>query len=46
MGLSNIKNSMDEFSLASSVPAGTKLKATVYLHPQEAKQPHETASDI
>lgn len=46
MGLSNIKSSMDEFSLASTVLTGTKLKATVYLHRQEDKPSNEAPSNI
>jgi hypothetical protein len=33
LGLANIRNSMDEFSLASTVPTGTQLRALVRLHP-------------
>jgi CBS domain-containing protein/anti-sigma regulatory factor (Ser/Thr protein kinase) len=36
MGLANIRNSVDEFSLASTVPTGTQLHAVVLLHPASA----------
>jgi CBS domain-containing protein/anti-sigma regulatory factor (Ser/Thr protein kinase) len=46
MGLSNIRNSVDEFSLASSVAQGTRLEAVVYLHTAEGKKTDETTSGI
>ena len=43
MGLSNIKNSVDEFVLESS-PSGTRLRAEVDLHPAEGQQAYDTPS--
>ncbi len=44
MGLSNIRNSVDEFMLESST-AGTRLVAKVDLHPAKGQQTYETTPD-
>jgi CBS domain-containing protein/anti-sigma regulatory factor (Ser/Thr protein kinase) len=45
MGLTNIRNSVDEFALTSKVPSGTELRAIVYLHRRtpEGETPDEIA---
>jgi CBS domain-containing protein/anti-sigma regulatory factor (Ser/Thr protein kinase) len=41
MGLANIRTSVDEFQLTSTVPTGTRLKAVIYLKPTPLAHHHQ-----
>ncbi len=45
MGLSNIRRCSDHFDITSSMRKGTRLKATVLLHPPTAPQAETTAAN-